>query len=78
MVQVLGEDPGQVTLRNWYDGDQHKVEQFQLSDGQRMAYTQANLLVQAMAGIAPPSMGQTTLTAEQQTLLMPVLAKSWF
>lgn len=78
MVQVLGEDPGQVTLRNWYDGNQYKIEQFQLSDGQRMAYTQAELLVQAMAAIAPPTMAQTTLTAEQQALLTPVLSKSWF
>ncbi len=32
---------------------------------------------EAMAGFAPPAMGQTALTAAQQTALAPVLAANW-
>lgn len=39
--------------------------------------TQVQQLVQAMAAFAPPPMGQTTLTAAQQTALAPVLAANW-
>lgn len=76
-ISIIGTDDA-MSIANWYTGDQHKIEQFQLSDGQRMAYTQVELLVQAMAGIAPPPMGQTTLSPGQQTLLAPVIAQSWF
>jgi hypothetical protein len=30
-----------------------------------------------MAAFAPPAMGQTSLTAAQQTALAPVLAANW-
>jgi len=39
--------------------------------------TQVEALVQAMASFAPPAMGQTSLTATQQTLLAPTLAANW-
>lgn len=39
--------------------------------------TQVQNLVQAMAAFAPPPMGQTSLTAAQQTALAPVLAATW-
>lgn len=75
-VNIIGTND-RLTLSNWYRGDQYKVEQFQLSDGQALVYAQVDSLVQAMAAFAPPPMGQTTLTPDRQMALMPVIAAGW-
>ena len=43
----------------------------------RQAYVHLTTLVSAMASLAPPSAGQTTLNAEQNQALSPVLATTW-
>ena len=54
------------------------MEQFKTTDGNR-TLLEANVqnLVNAMASFAPPAMGQTTLPAEYQTALAPVIAANW-
>ena len=71
-----------VTLRDWYvgyqyPGSQYHVEQFQTSDGKTLLDSQVQNLVSAMAAFAPPTAGQTTLAANYEAVLTPVLAANW-
>jgi len=65
------------TVQNWYLGNAYHVEQIKTNDGKVLLDTQVENLVQAMAAFAPPAMGQTSLTASQQTTLAPVLVANW-
>jgi len=73
---VLG-DGGQIQVNNWYSGPEHRLETIQLSNGSALAAAQLDVLVQAMASVAPPSAGQISLTTDQQTALAPVFAAVW-
>lgn len=64
-------------IRNWYDGEQHHVEQFETADNKVLLDSQVDALVSAMASFAPPASGQTTLPPEYQAALAPVIAASW-
>ena len=75
-VSIIG-TTDKFTLNNWYLGNQYHVEQFKTSDGKTLLDSQVQNLVQAMASFAPPPVGQTTLTAAQQTALAPVIAANW-
>ena len=66
-----------MTVQNWYSGNAYHVEKFQTSDGKTLLDTQVQNLVQAMAGFAPPSAGQTTLPANYQNSLNTVIAANW-
>jgi Ca2+-binding RTX toxin-like protein len=74
-VRVIGTN-GKVTISNWYSGNQYHVEQFK-SDSGMLSHTNVDTLVNAMAAFAPPAAGQTTLPANYQTQLAPVLAANW-
>ena len=52
------------------------IEQIK-AGGKTLSDTQVANLVQAMASMTPPGMGQTTLTDAQRTQLAPVLAANW-
>lgn len=52
------------------------IEQIK-ADGKTLSDTQVSNLVQAMASMTPPAMGQTTLTDAQRAQLAPVLAANW-
>lgn len=65
------------TVQDWYLGSQYHVERIMSGDGKLLQDNRVDQLVQAMAGFAPPVMGQTALTAAQQTALAPVLAANW-
>ncbi|QDL56146.1 calcium-binding protein [Rhodoferax aquaticus] len=75
-VSIIGNN-GSVSINNWYLGSQYHVEQFKTSDGKTLLDSQVQNLVNAMAAFAPPTAGQTTLTAAQQTALAPVIAANW-
>lgn len=61
-------------LNDWFEDTTHRVSAFELSDGQRFAWQQVDLLTQAMAGVAPPAPGQVQWRAgDRDTLLAPVL-----
>ena len=66
-----------LTLQNWYLGSAYHVEQFKTADGKTVLDSKVDLLVQAMAGFAPPAAGQTTLPPTYQTALAPVIAANW-
>lgn len=60
------------------NGDnQLTASDYAFSDGKVLQDSQVDKLVQAMAGFAPPPMGQTTLTDPLQTALAPILAANW-
>jgi Ca2+-binding RTX toxin-like protein len=75
-MSILG-TTDKVTVQNWYAGKSSQVEQFRTADGKVLLSTQVDRLVSAMAAFAPPAVGQTTLTAAQQTTLVPLIAANW-
>jgi len=62
-------------LTDWFAGATHAT--IVAGDGHQLIDSQVDSLVQAMAQLSPPPMGQTTLTQQQQDSLMPVIASSW-
>jgi trimeric autotransporter adhesin len=66
-----------LTVSNWYLGSQYHVEQFKTADGKTLLDSQVQNLVNAMASIVPPPLGQTSLSAAQATALSPVIAANW-
>ena len=76
-LQFLGGYADSVQIKDWYKGPQHQIETIALSDGQALLQSQVNVLVEAMAAFAPPPMGQTSLTPQQQVSLAPLIAASW-
>lgn len=66
-----------VTISSWYTGTQYHLEQFKTSDGKVLLDSQVQNLVQAMASFSPPAAGQTTLPADYQSSLAPVIAANW-
>ena len=65
------------TVNNWYTATANQVESIQLSDGKTLASGNVQNLVNAMASFTPPAAGQTTLPANYQTSLNPVIAANW-
>ncbi|MGH6648939.1 calcium-binding protein, partial [Aquabacterium sp.] len=65
------------TINNWYSAAANQVESVKLSDGKALMASKVENLVSAMAGFTPPAAGQTTLAANYQTSLNPVIAANW-
>ncbi|MCW5322943.1 calcium-binding protein [Verminephrobacter aporrectodeae subsp. tuberculatae] len=75
-VSIIGTSDKSL-INNWYAGNAYHIERFQTSNGNVLLDSQVNALVSAMAAFAPPPAGQTTLAADYQTALAPVLAAGW-
>jgi Ca2+-binding RTX toxin-like protein len=75
-VSIIGSSDS-CTISQWFSSNARHVEQFKTADGKVLLDSQVNNLVQAMAAFAPPPAGQTTLTADYQAALQPVLAANW-
>ncbi len=83
VMSIIGTSDKSI-VKDWYavgtagaSTTQNQIEQIQLSNGNTLANTQVNALVQAMAAYTPPAMGTTTLSPAHQTSLAPVIATSW-
>ncbi|WP_018229364.1 calcium-binding protein [Methyloversatilis universalis] len=74
-ISVIG-TTDRVTVSNWYEGSASRIEQVAASD-KILVDTQVQALVDAMASMTPPPLGQTALSAAQVSALQPVLASSW-
>ncbi|CAN7482393.1 calcium-binding protein [Polaromonas sp. LjRoot131] len=72
-VSIIGTADSAI-LQNWYLGNAYHVEQFRSGDGKVLQDSQVDTLVKAMAGLAPPVMGQMDLSAAYAAQLAPVLA----
>lgn len=75
-VGILGTDDIAV-VRDWYSGSANQVEQFRLSNGKVLTNNDVDKLVQAMAVFSPPPSGQSSLPADYQAVLNPIIAASW-
>lgn len=65
-----------ITIRAW-NGAAPNIEEFRTAAGHVMRGADVQLLVQAMANLAPPPLGQLTLPAATAAALAPALAKAW-
>jgi Ca2+-binding RTX toxin-like protein len=65
-----------VLVKDWYSAGM-SVESFTLSNGQQLAAANVQNLVNAMASLTPPAMGQTTLSAQQKSALNSVISNNW-
>jgi Ca2+-binding RTX toxin-like protein len=75
-ISIIGTSD-KVTISGWYLDTAHHVEVLRLANGQQLLDTQVQNLVQAMASLAPPPSGQTTLSTNYQNSLEPVIAANW-
>ena len=75
-ISVIG-TTDKFTVNNWYTSAANQVESVKLSDGKTLAASNVDNLVNAMASFTPPAAGQTTLPANYQTALNPVIAANW-
>jgi Ca2+-binding RTX toxin-like protein len=76
-VDIIG-TADKLIIQDWYSGSNHHVEQFKTTDGaMTLLDSQVENLVNAMASFAPPAAGQTTLPADYQASLAPVIAANW-
>ncbi|PHV50740.1 hypothetical protein CSQ91_06165 [Janthinobacterium sp. BJB301] len=65
-----------ITIRGWSIAKPN-IEEFRTAAGHVMRGADVQLLVQAMAGLTPPPLGQLTLPAGTAAALAPVLAQAW-
>jgi Ca2+-binding RTX toxin-like protein len=77
LTVTLFESNETVTVKNWYSGSAYRIDSFDLGNGKHLLETQVDALVNAMAAFAPPAAGQSSLPADYQTALSPVIAASW-
>jgi Ca2+-binding RTX toxin-like protein len=75
-VSVIGTND-KSTISYWFADKAHHVEQFKTADGKVLLDSQVDVLVSAMAAFAPPAAGQSTLPANYQAALNPVIAANW-
>lgn len=75
-VSIIGTGD-QVTIKDWYSNVNKQIEAIQVTDGSVLTAANVQALVQAMAQFAPPTLGQTTLSAEQHQALDTIIASSW-
>ncbi|MFT3858428.1 MAG: calcium-binding protein [Aquabacterium sp.] len=75
-VSVIGVD-GEVVISNWKGGSNYQVDLIKLDNGKVLTASKVANLVNAMAAFTQPATGQTTLPANYQTTLNPVIAANW-
>ncbi len=75
-ISVIG-GTDSFTISNWYTSSANQVESFKLADGKALQAANVQKLVDAMASLAPPAAGQTTLPTTYQTALNPVITANW-
>jgi Ca2+-binding RTX toxin-like protein len=77
LVSIMGTTDSSRVL-GWYSANTtSRLDSFVAGDGRVMTEARVEALVQAMATMAPPSVGQTNLTTEQQTALNTTIAAAW-
>lgn len=74
-ASIIGTD-AKVLVKDWYSAGR-SVESFKLSNGQQLAAADVQNLVNAMASLTPPAMGQTTLSTQQKSALNSVIGSNW-
>ena len=76
-VSVIG-TASSVKVKGWYGTNPaNKIDSIQLSTGDSLLASEVQSLVDAMAVFAPPPLGQTILSTEQQNALAGIITASW-
>jgi Ca2+-binding RTX toxin-like protein len=76
-ISVIGTSD-KVVVKDWFSGAAYQVEEMQAGgDGKILSNANVLNLVNAMAQFTPPAAGQTTLPANYQASLTPVIAANW-
>ncbi|PTQ90623.1 calcium-binding protein [Agitococcus lubricus] len=75
-VRVIG-TTDKVTIKDWYLGAAYHIETIRSTEGLSLSHYQVQNLVDAMASMTPPPIGQTELTTAQHSQLDMVIAASW-
>ncbi|MDO8414883.1 MAG: calcium-binding protein [Agitococcus sp.] len=75
-VSIIG-TTDKTVIKDWYVSTANQVEQIKTLSGNTLLSTQVQNLVNAMASLTPPSLGQTTLTAQQHTQLDAIISANW-
>ncbi|MCW8917107.1 MAG: cadherin-like domain-containing protein, partial [Magnetovibrio sp.] len=75
-ISVIGTD-NQVVLQGWYASADNQVASIQTADGHVLDHGSVSSLVNAMASMTPPPVGQTELSETQLNTLAPTLAANW-
>lgn len=76
VVSLIGTTDS-VRVDNWFLGTQHQVKAFYTEAGAILEAAGVEALVAAMAGLAMPEAGQTTLPADVALALAPVFKQTW-
>jgi Ca2+-binding RTX toxin-like protein len=77
LVSIIGTSDSSRVL-GWYSaGTTSRLDSLVAGDGRVMTEARVEALVQAMATMASPPVGQTNLTPEQQTLLNAAITAAW-
>ena len=76
VASVIGTNDRTV-LTDWYTEWWTRVDKFRAGDGQTLLSGDVRRLVDAMAALSPPPLGQTSLNATQHAALDPVIAAVW-
>jgi Ca2+-binding RTX toxin-like protein len=74
-IDIIG-TTDKVTVGNWYIDPLQQVQSIR-AGGLELVNTDVINLVNAMASMAPPGAGQTTLSTAQHAALDPVIAANW-
>ncbi|MCC7006939.1 MAG: hemolysin-type calcium-binding protein, partial [Ottowia sp.] len=75
-IRIIGTDDN-ITITNHYRGNQYQIEQFKTANGKILYVDKVHALVDAMAGLSLPAVGETNLSNHYLATLNPVIAASW-
>jgi hypothetical protein len=75
-VSIIGTND-KVVVQDWYLGTAYRTEQLLSGEGKTLRDANVQNLVNAMAGMTPPPLGQTELSAAQHSQLDGVIAANW-
>jgi Ca2+-binding RTX toxin-like protein len=76
-IGILGGNDA-VVVQGWYtDAAGARIEEIRTASGETLLQSQVDSLVNAMAAFTVPPAGQTQLTRDQKTALIPALSSSW-
>ena len=76
VITEIGRDRG-VTVADWYASNANHLAEITAGDGFSLNDGGVEALVQAMATLSPPPLGQTHLSHALETKLEPMLAANW-
>jgi Ca2+-binding RTX toxin-like protein len=75
-VSIIGTND-KVVVQDWYLGTAYRTEQLLSGEGKTLRDANVQNLVNAMASMTPPPLGQTELSAAQHSQLDGVIAANW-